>query len=109
MASSSSKNDSRKSKRIRDTSPSKDNEKHALFDKPQDVWKKCGSGKYETEKTLIDVYNKRIKRLEEKNQSDLRIIIDHQQKIDDRNNEIKETRQKIVDVYKTIENSLYIS
>ncbi|PWA55134.1 hypothetical protein CTI12_AA429620 [Artemisia annua] len=55
--------------------------------------------KVKDEKTLLFVYNKRIKRLEERNEGDMKIINKHQMKIDARNKEIEETREKIVDLF----------
>ena len=67
MASSSSNADS-SNKRPRDDYIPPIPKKYKIFDIPQDIWDKCHSSAYGTEKTLIDLYNKCIKFHEKKNQ-----------------------------------------
>ena len=115
MASSSS-NPSKKTKRSRDTSPPPPMpEKYKIHGLTQECWDKCHSaGQYGTERQLVELYNKRITRLEEQNKKDQEIILAHQEiilahqnKVDLRNKEIEEIRGNIVDIYKGIQNSLY--
>ena len=110
MASSSSNPASKKTKRSRDTSPPPPMpEKYKIHGLTQECWDKCHSaGKSGTEKRLVELYNNRIKRLEEQNKKDQEIIQAHQNKVDLRNQEIEEIRGNIVDIYKGIQNSLYI-
>ena len=61
MASSSANADSRKGKLPRDDSIPPMPDKYKSFDRRQDIWDKCHSGAYGSEKTLIHHYNKRIK------------------------------------------------
>ena len=109
MASSSSNPASKKTKRSRDTSPPPPMpEKYKIHGLTQDCWDKCHSaGRYGTEQRLVELYNNRIKRLEEHNKKDQEIILAHQNKVDLRNQEIEEIRGKIVDIYKGIQDSLY--
>ena len=100
MASSSSNADSRKNKRARDDSIPPIPEKYKIFDIPQDIWDKCLSGAYGTEKTLIDLYNNRIKTLEKQIKRDEEIIQERQKMIEERNTTIVSLRKQIVDVYK---------
>ena len=109
MASSSSNADSRKNKRARDDSIPPIPEKYKIFDIPQDIWDKCHSGAYGTEKTLIDLYNNRIKTLEKQIKRDEEIIQERQKMIEERNTTIASLRKQIVDVYKQIEDNLFTS
>ena len=107
MASSSSKPASKKTKRSRDTSPPPPMpEKYKIHGRTQECWDKCHSaGQYGTEQQLVELYNKRIKRLEEQNKKDQEVILAHQNKVDLRNQEIEEIRGNIVDIYNGIQNS----
>lgn len=109
MASSSSNADSRKNKRARDDSIPPIHEKYKIFDIPQDIWDKCHYGAYGTEKTLIDLYDKRIKILEKQIKRDEEIIQERQKIIEERNTIIVSLRKQIVDVYKEIEDNLFTS
>ena len=109
MASSSSNPASKKTKRSRDTSPPPPMpEKYKIHGLTQECWDKCHSqGQYGTERQLVELYNKRIARLEEQNKKDQEIILVHQNKVNVRNQEIEQIRGNIVDIYKGIQNSLY--
>jgi hypothetical protein len=109
MASSSSNADSRKNKRPRDDSIPPTPEKYKIFDIPQDILDKCHSGAYGTEKTLIDLYNNRIKFDEKQIKRDEEIIQERQKMIEERNTTIAEIRKQIVDVYKRIADNFFIS
>ena len=114
MASTSSNQDSTKRKRSVETShPNSNVTVQAIFDKNH-------AGRHDTEKKLIALYNNRIKRLEAQNIKDEAtiqehqkkletIILEHQKKVDRRNQQIEEIREQIVGVYKSIEDTLYIS
>lgn len=84
-------------------------EKYKIFDIPQDIWDKCHSGAYGTEKPLIDLYNKRIKFNEKAIKRDEEIIQERQKMIEEHNTKIAELRKQIVDVYKSIEDDMFIS
>ena len=109
MADSSSTPSSNKNKRPRDDSPPPMLEEYKKLGISQHIWEKCREGEYGAENALIEIYNKRIKMFEERNKKDLEIIEEHQKKVDDRNKVIEETREKIVDVYRSIEASKYVS
>ena len=96
MASSSSNPNSKKHKRSKDTSP---NERKLSV---QEMFNKNHSGRFETERELVALYNNRIKRLEEQNKKDQAIILAHQIKVDLRNQETEDIHQRIVGVYNTI-------
>ena len=103
MASSSANPGSDKRKRPRESYP--------LLSKisVQEFFDKNHRGRYETERQLLEIYNNRIKRLVEQNSKDQAIIIVNQGKIDYRNQQIQEIREKIVDIYKSIEDNLFIT
>ena len=109
MASSSSRSASKAPKRSRDTSPPPMPEKYKLFDITQDFWEKCHDGKYGTEKFLVESYNKRMKLLEEMNKKDQQVILEYHKRIENRSRNIEEIKGKILDVYESIEKSLYTS
>lgn len=108
MASSSSIPASKKSKRSSPTSPPPMPEKYKIFGITKETWEKSQSGRFGSEKALVEIFNNRIKRLEERNKQDQEVILAHQKKVDLRNQEIEENRQKIVAVYKDIKKSLYL-
>ena len=109
MASSSSTSASKATKRSRDTSPPRMPEKYKKFDIPQDIWEKCCDGNYGTEKLLVESYNKRRKFLEEMKTKYQQVILEYHQRIEDRTKKFEQITGKIVDVYETIEKSLYTS
>lgn len=117
MASSSSNPKSNEAKKPKRGDIPPMPEKYKIYDIPQHIWDKMHSnGAHATQKTLIDLYNQRIKTLEEQNRRDeernridAEIIQHRQQNIVARNATIAETQQKIADVFKDIENSLFIS
>ena len=109
MASTYSKHASKKTKLSSNTSNPPIPESYEIFGITKETWEKCHSVRYRTERSLVELYNNCIKRLEEQNKQDQHIIMAHQNKVDLWNQEIEETRQKNFDVYKDIENSLYIS
>jgi hypothetical protein len=88
MASSSSNPASKKTKCLRDTSPPPPlmPEKYKIHGVTQECWDKFHSeGQYGTERQLVELYNKRIARLEEQNKKDQEIILVHQNKVNVRN------------------------
>ena len=96
MASSSSNPNSKKHKRSKDTSP---NERKFSVEEKFD---KNHSVRPETERELVAIYINRINKLEEQNRKDQATIREHQIRVDLRNQEIEDIRQRIVGVYNTI-------
>ncbi|PWA60853.1 hypothetical protein CTI12_AA375360 [Artemisia annua] len=108
MASLSSKNDQKK-KRVRDSSPHPMPEKYKIYGITQEAWNIGNSSMFGSEDHMIEIHNKDIKRCEEQNKNSEKKISEFQDRIGQRNTMIEEFRQKILNIYKQIEDGVYVS